>query len=152
LDIILEWVNGEALERAANQMQAAFNRARSAEDHHGAHYTCALPKRSRRDWNFTIEDIIRMAIYGDVDRFQIMCVVCAATGVAAPPWIRARQDHTLRFIDPMRTSLHLFQMKLGVGDPSTSETEPYRCEMLDYIGDAFTTPITELLEIFSSWD
>jgi hypothetical protein len=136
LDIILERVDGEALECAADQMQAEFNRDRSAEDHHGAHYTCALPKRSRRDWNFAIEDIIRMAIDGDVDRFQIMCVVCPAIGVAVPRWIRARQGHTLRFIDPMRTSLHLFQMELGVGDPSTSETEPYRCDMLDYIGDA----------------
>jgi hypothetical protein len=136
LDIILEWTNGAALERAANQMQAVFNRNRSAGDRHGAHYTCALPKKSRRDWNFTVEDIIRMAIYGDKDRFQIMCVVCPATGVAVPRWIRARQGHTLRFIDPMRTSLHLFQTEMEVGDPSTSETEPYRCDMLDYIGDA----------------
>jgi hypothetical protein len=127
LDIIPERVNGEALERAANQMQAAFNRDRSAEDHHGAHYTCALPKRA---------DIIRMAIFGDADRFQIMRVVCPATGVAVPRWIRARQGHTLRFIDPMRTSLHLFQMELEVCDPPTSETEPFRCDMLDRIGDA----------------
>jgi hypothetical protein len=136
LGIILERVNGEALERAANQMQAAFDRNRSVEDHHGAHYTCALPKKSRRDWNFAVEDIIRMAIYGDVDRFQIMRAVCPATGVAVPRWMRARQGRTLRFIDPMRTSLRLFQMDLEEGDPSTSETEPYRCDMLDYIGEA----------------
>jgi hypothetical protein len=36
----------------------------------------------------------------------------------------------------MRTSLHLFQKELGVGDPSTSETEAYRCDRLDCIGDA----------------
>jgi hypothetical protein len=36
----------------------------------------------------------------------------------------------------MRTSLRLFQTEMEVGDPSTSETEPYRCDMLDYIGDA----------------
>jgi hypothetical protein len=95
-----------------------------------------VPKRSRRDWNFTIDDIIRMAIHGDVDRFQIMRVVCPTTGVAVARWIRARQGHTSRFIDPMRTLLHLFQKELGVGDPSASETEPYRCDMLDCVGDA----------------
>jgi hypothetical protein len=136
VDLILEWTNGAALERAANQMQAAFDRNRSAGDRYGAHYACALPKKSRRDWNFTIEDIIRMAIYGDKDRFQVMCVVCPATGVAVPRWIRAKQGHTLRFIDPMRTSLRLFQTEVEVGDPSASEMDQYRCDMLDYIGDA----------------
>ena len=132
MDVILEWVDGEALQRATYQMQTAFNR----ENHHGCHYTCALPNKSRRNWNFTIDDIIRMAIHGDMDRFQITRAVCPTTGVAVPRWIRAKQGHTLRFIGPMRTSLHLFQKELGVGDPSTSETEPYRCDMLDYIGDA----------------
>jgi hypothetical protein len=108
LDVILEWVNGEALERATYQMQTAFNRDRSAENRHGTRYTYALPNRSSRNWNFTIDDIVRMAIHGDVDRFQVMCAVCPTTGVAVPLWIRARQGHTLRFIDPMRTSLHLF--------------------------------------------
>jgi hypothetical protein len=132
LDVILEWVNGEAFQRATPQMQTAVNR----ENRHGCHCTCALPNKSRRNWNFTIEDIIRMAIHGDQDKFQILRAVCPTPGVSAPPWIRAKQGHTLRFIGPMRTSLHLFQKKMEVGDPSMSETEPYRCDMLEYIGNA----------------
>jgi hypothetical protein len=48
LDIILEWINGEAYELAASRMQTAFNRHKSAGGRREGHYTCALPTKSDR--------------------------------------------------------------------------------------------------------
>jgi hypothetical protein len=126
IDIILEWVDGMAYELAARRMQTAFDRNKSARDRRKVHYACALPTKRDRDWNFAVEDIIRIVISSDKNRCQVMRAVCPTTGAAVPRWIRARQGHSLQFIDSMRTSLHLFRTGvetgrfLRVSDGSTS--------------------------------
>jgi hypothetical protein len=117
-------------------MQTAFDGNKSAGERRKVRYTCALPTKSDRDWNFTVEDIIRIVISSDKNRYQVMCAVCPTTGVAVPRWIRARQGHSLQFIDSMRTSFHLFQTGVETGASSASATYQHRCNMFDSIGNA----------------
>jgi hypothetical protein len=65
-----------------------------------------------------------------------MCAVCPATGVAVPRWIRARQVHSLPFVDSMRTSLHLFQTGADTGASSASTAARVDCDVFEYVGNA----------------
>jgi hypothetical protein len=117
-------------------MCGAFDKKKSAGDSHTVHYSRALPTRSGRDWNVNIEDVIRIVLFSDKNRCQVMCAVCPATGVAVPRWIRARQGRSLPFVDSMRTSTHLLQTGADTGASSASATDHHRCNMFDYIGSA----------------
>jgi hypothetical protein len=137
INTFLSWVNGDGFGRTARNMQGTAEKRKTGWGKHSTHYSCALPTRNERDWNVNLDDVLWVALTSDKDRYQIMCIVCPTTKVSVPYWFRARQGHSLPFIDTMRTSLRLFKIGTPTGASSSSTTPPvFHCDMFDYIGSA----------------
>jgi hypothetical protein len=112
VDVLLAHINGDGYVRGARAMQGAASRKGAGEGEGMGepkpHYTYALPNREKGRWNIDLDDVLHCALTSGKDRYQIMCLVNLASGVAIPYWIRARQGHSLPSVVTMRTSLQLF--------------------------------------------
>jgi hypothetical protein len=88
-----------------NGWRGKFNAKRLDALDRGRKFRSGLVPYDERGRKITTNDITQVIVHSDKDRYRCMCQVNPYAGIKIPHWFACEHGHSLKTVDPLRTSL-----------------------------------------------